>query len=133
MATVPGSARRPAIDQEVSRDLELLAELVERSSDKIALFIFGSVVLSAPHPHDLDVLAIYKHHGSLSVFRAEASKIAFSLPLHLIAMTPGEESHYRFIERTGAVRIADMFLGTTRQERAATISGRQRYQTQTVL
>lgn len=71
----------------------------------VEVWLFGSAK-SGSNPRDLDILVIYELRGVLQEIR-EAQRWDQGIPpLHITAMTKSEESHYSFIEVTGAIRIA---------------------------
>lgn len=83
-------------------DLSTLVALAEKYSSKLALYIFGSTSKGVANPNDIDLLVIYESDEDIRNFRLESEQLDLLFPLHLIAMTTAEESHYRFIHRSAA-------------------------------
>lgn len=83
--------------------LDELCRCAERFST-MQVWAFGSM-LRFDNPRDLDVLVIYNDRADVVAIR-DMGFWEVAIPVvDLIAMTPDEERHYRFIETTGALRL----------------------------
>lgn len=71
---------------------------------EIQVWLFGSA-LHSPDPADLDVLVIYKNRINIVELKSARRWEHFDPPLHIIAMTAGEEESYNFKAVTGARRV----------------------------
>lgn len=71
---------------------------------ELQVWLFGSA-LDSPDPADLDVLIVYKNRKNVVALKAERRWGDFEPPLHIIAMTEGEEEFYDFKAITGAMRL----------------------------
>jgi hypothetical protein len=63
-------------------------------------------MLRSDRPRDLDVLIIYNDRADLAALREMGWWEITAPAVDIIAMTPDEEHHYKFIEVTGAVRLS---------------------------
>ncbi|GAA3028630.1 nucleotidyltransferase domain-containing protein [Actinokineospora globicatena] len=89
----------------VERDLRVVAEIARTCDPGLELYVFGSALTATEHPDDLDILVIYRDARHVDHLRQLLYTADLDLPLDLVALTPEEETHYRFIARTGAVRL----------------------------
>jgi predicted nucleotidyltransferase len=74
------------------------------SLHRLEVWVFGSM-LRSDKPRDLDVLVIYNDPVDLATLRRMGWWEISAPQVDIIAMTPDEEHHYRFIEVTGAIRL----------------------------
>jgi hypothetical protein len=70
----------------------------------LEVWLFGSALCS-PDPADLDVLVLYEERADVQALRSASRWQHRDPPLHIIAMTAGEERFYGFKAVTGAVRL----------------------------
>ena len=71
---------------------------------ELEVWLFGSA-LHVEWPADLDTLVIYRTRSDVVQLRSERPWHLLEPPLHIIAMTRGEESFYEFIRVTEAARL----------------------------
>jgi len=71
---------------------------------ELEVWLFGSALYS-PDPADLDVLILYENRADVIALRSASRWRHRDPPLHIIAMTPGEERFYGFKAVTGATRL----------------------------
>jgi predicted nucleotidyltransferase len=70
----------------------------------IEVWLFGSALRLAS-PADIDILILYSKRDTLIQLRDADSWSDYNPPIHIIAMTIGEETFYRFREVTGAIPL----------------------------
>jgi hypothetical protein len=70
----------------------------------LEVWAFGSM-LQSEEPRDLDVLVIYDDLNDIVAVRKMHLWEVTLPPVEIIAMTRDEQTHYRFIEETGAIRL----------------------------
>jgi hypothetical protein len=83
--------------------LEEFCETAARCPE-LEVWLFGSA-LSSPDPADLDVLVVYENRADVVALRSASRWRHRDPPLHILAMTPGEERFYNFKAVTGATRL----------------------------
>jgi hypothetical protein len=83
--------------------LKEFCEVAARYSE-LQVWLFGSA-LDSPNPADLDVLVLYQNRVDVMGLKAARGWGQFDPPLHIIAMTAGEEEFYDFKAVTGATRL----------------------------
>lgn len=88
-------------------DFAVLKELA-LAQDALTVFVFGSILVRPDDAHDIDILVVYCDPLSMAHFRKSIEAVRLSLPVDLLAMTPEEEKHYRFIEVSAAERLCDL-------------------------
>lgn len=71
---------------------------------ELEVWLFGSALYS-PDPADLDVLVVYKNRADVVALRSSRHWKHLDPPLHIIAMTAGEERFYDFKAVTTATRL----------------------------
>jgi hypothetical protein len=71
----------------------------------VEVWVFGSALCNEK-PADLDVLLVYDDRASVLEIRSVRSWADTYPPCDIIAMTRAEEREYRFIDGTGAVKLA---------------------------
>lgn len=70
----------------------------------LEVWLFGSALYS-PNPADFDVLVVYKDRADVVALRLFRRWKHLDPPLHIIAMTAGEERFYDFKAVTAAMRL----------------------------
>lgn len=93
--------------------LRELCSYAEQFPD-LEIWVFGSM-LRSDHPRDLDILIIYVNPADVTALLATRLWEVALPVIDIIAMTPDEDQHYRFIESTGARRLQPL---TDRHPRA---------------
>jgi hypothetical protein len=83
--------------------LDELCRCAERQGG-LEVWGFGSM-LRVERPQDLDVLLLYGDRADIIALRGMGLWEVAIPGIDIIAMTMEEESHYQFIELTGAVRL----------------------------
>jgi hypothetical protein len=71
---------------------------------ELEVWLFGSALYSLD-PGDLDVLVMYENRADVVTLRSLRCWRHLDPPLHLIAMTAGEEQFYDFKAVTAAIRL----------------------------
>jgi hypothetical protein len=69
-------------------------------------YLFGSITTTKRPVGDIDLLVVCETTADCTTVRAELASICEQFPIHLLLMTPSEETEVKFIQGESAIEMS---------------------------